>query len=108
MNKHTLAALKGSILKWKKIVAGTSFDSGGSNCPLCLLFAQRQLSCSGCPVYEKTGEAECRDTPYKRWQSAGGYYRTANTAALKAAARAELRFLQSLLPKPKPKKRRTA
>ena len=38
MNRKTLTALKGSIKKWEKIVAGTGSDNGYQNCPLCALF----------------------------------------------------------------------
>lgn len=91
MDERTLAALKGSIEKWEKIVAGTGLDKGPDNCPLCQLFYQDD--CRGCPVYDFTGQIWCRGSP-NEW-----YSQTEDgSAAEKSAAQAELDFLRSLLP----------
>lgn len=101
MNKKTLAALKGSIAKWKKVADGTGVDDGESNCPLCQLFIDDD--CTGCPVAKAAGEPGCTNTPFVRfrWEFAvaqwSGY--KATTLKQKSAARAELKFLRSLLPK---------
>ena len=103
MNKKTLTALKGSIRKWKKIVAGTGRDHGRVNCPLCKIFNTMEYLCIGCPVAKKVGRKACLGTPYYDWQLHISYctiYKdmysmcpTCNKLAEK-----ELRFLQSLLP----------
>ena len=107
MKPATLKALKGSIRKWERIVAGTGADNGWENCPLCKLHLDKD--CNGCPVKAATGKACCWDTPYsddwaksvRRGRSCWGF---ANTLARKAAARKELAFLKRLLPKPTKRK----
>lgn len=98
MNKQTLKALKGSIKKWELIVAGEGKDLGAENCPLCQLFIVR--GCKGCPVMEKTGYAECKGSPYDEWIKGTKFKngRRADTPEKKKLARAELKFLKSLLP----------
>jgi hypothetical protein len=104
MDQRTLEALQGSIKKWEAIVAGTGVDHGIHNCPLCALFWLN--NCAGCPVAESSNDISCNNTPYKTaWQpSVDPYgYRSlpfpAVTARQKAAAKEELAFLKSLLPK---------
>ena len=92
MNSETLEALKGSIGKWEAIVAGTGFDNGVDNCPLCGLFNNDETNdsetdCDGCPVAEKSGHKYCGGTPYTQFLRWG----------IKAAQE-ELDFLRSLLP----------
>lgn len=105
MNKKTLTALKGSIRKWEKIVQGKGIDDGIANCPLCHVFYDND--CKGCPVRKKTGYWCCIGSPHEEWEGwtpglpeneSGGYDFTGYPEA-KKAARAELRFLKSLLPK---------
>lgn len=111
MDCKTLAALKGSIAKWEAIIAGTDADMGSRNCPLCKVFFYRSTPCLGCPVYRETGEPYCEGSPYDRWirltddeaENESGCLRRAETKSQKAAARAELRFLKSLLPKEPPR-----
>lgn len=103
MNKYTLKALKGSIKKWEKIVAGKGDDMGWFNCPLCLKFSEN--FCKGCPVSDKTGVVNCRETPYGKWVRSFGkrivYPLGANTPKRVELAKEELEFLKSLLPKDK-------
>ena len=61
MDKRTLKALKGSIVKWERILAGEIMDEGADNCPLC------RLGCFCCPVHKKTGRTSCLETPYEPW-----------------------------------------
>jgi len=107
MDAETLEALKGSIRKWEAIVAGTGADRGGSNCPLCQMFAtnldlDEDDLCIGCPVRAKTDLPECRDTPYFAFSRTASHYddgsKRAETPVAVAAAQAELDFLRSLLP----------
>ena len=62
MNQETLKALRGSIKKWKEVVAGTDYEAGSHNCPLCEL-----SGCAVCPVMIYTGEVQCDGTPYRAW-----------------------------------------
>lgn len=102
MKKATLKALKGSIQKWKRIVKGVEIDEGTDNCPLCQLFVR--ADCTGCPVAKKTGFSYCSNTPYSDWEgeawglkrNGAGYKHTKRSLK---AAKAEVAFLKSLLPK---------
>lgn len=67
MNTKTRAALRGSITKWEKIVAGVGVDRGTRNCPLCQMFLVKSDTCRGCPVYEKTRKSYCKGSPYEDW-----------------------------------------
>jgi hypothetical protein len=102
MNKKTLQALKGSIRKWEKIVAGTGVDNGHCNCPLCKVFP---IACLGCPVYEKTGFDDCAESPYQKWMAhnetehSEKYPKKIECSRCKFFALKELKFLISLLPK---------
>lgn len=95
---ETLEALKGSIEKWRKIVEEGARDYGGEDCPLCDLFCD-DANCVGCPVSAAAGEIYCKGTPYMEWHRVSGRYAIADTPEKIAAARAELDFLRSLLPK---------
>lgn len=94
MDPETLAALRGSIQKWRDIVASTGTDQGGSNCPLCQVFNSRMSPrvCSGCPVMERTGRRLCASSPYEDYLE---------DESIKNA-QAELDFLISLLPPGEP------
>lgn len=100
MTPATLKALRGSIKKWEKIVDGTGCDLGSHNCPLCKLFLTDD-GCEGCPVSEKTGKPDCRGSPYIKWTliHQGWWPLYADMPKERAAAKAELNFLKSLLPK---------
>jgi len=110
MNKRTLKALKGSIRKWKKIVAGTGKDQGTKNCALCKAFID--MGCEGCPIKDRTGYDGCNLSPYDDWVEhlEDCHDRTVDDAylslepecnACKELAQKELDFLISLLPKDK-------
>lgn len=99
MKPKTLKALKGSILKWKKIAQGDrfGFDLGALNCPLCKLFLDE--GCVGCPVMEATGRDSCDGSPYRTHWGKLGYPKRAIERDEIIAATRELVFLESLLPK---------
>lgn len=101
MDSKTLAALEGSIQKWVDIAAGRIADEGENNCPLCKLFnnADSKRACFGCPVEEKTGKPYCKKTPYRDWCNNEPVDCMAKTPGQKKKARAEVKFLRSLLPK---------
>lgn len=60
-------AIQGSIRKWEDIITGKARDKGFANCPLCEKFFRCRYE--GCPVSRKTGETNCRKTPYETWCS---------------------------------------
>ena len=98
MNPETLEALKGSIEKWRKIIEEGGEDRGTVNCPLCALFYAH--CCGGCPVFHRSHAWNCDNTPYVAWcKVVDRKTRRAETEEARSAARAELDFLSSLLPK---------
>ena len=111
MKKMVVAALKRSIKKWQKIVDGEGADEGPYNCALCQMFNDSEHMCRGCPVYGRTGETYCAETPYTKWiQFAEKKLGSPSGARLadfddddrsraKKLAQAELKFLEKLLPK---------
>lgn len=92
MNAKTLKALKGSIRKWQRIVAGTGRDEGPNNCPLCKLFWHAH--CQRCPVFKVTELENCGGTPYESWEG----WKRVKTKEQRHIAQRELDFLKSLLP----------
>ena len=104
---RTLKALKGSIQKWAKIVRSTrALDRGIRNCDLCGLF-NNGSNCKGCPVAEKTRDKFCNGSPYSAWSlhhelahsDTFPCHRYRGCAECLRLAKAELVFLESLLPK---------
>ena len=107
MNAETLAALRGSIAKWQAIVDSTAAkDRGAANCPLCTLFCRGHHHCKRCPVKARTGQLGCGESPYDDWidhQTAEHMdilrrTRQPGCAECLRLAKAELAFLESLLP----------
>lgn len=106
MDPLTLTALRSSIEKWERILAGTDTERGWENCPLCLVFMEEVdeyednehcSGCHGCPVKQAVDQAGCNGTPYKKWRS-GWSKTTADNDEKRAVALEELNFLKSLLP----------
>ena len=106
MDRKTLAALKKSIEHWERLASGQLKRGewiGPDHCSLCKLFYDG--GCNGCPVAEKTGYNDCQTTPYDiviaYVDACFGLDRESilNSKGFKSAARKELRFLKSLLPK---------
>lgn len=113
MNKVVIKAIRGSIAKWKAIVARTSADRGSHNCPLCTLFYAK--ACAGCPVANAALHVFCHGTPYQNWvvhhvsdhdlvSTTYGVRPKCPTCA--TIAKSELRFLRSLLPRTSKPKRK--
>ncbi len=113
MDNDTLNALVLSIDKWKAIVDGTGVDTGTDNCELCKKFYDKDDddfdTCAGCPVREEVHDSCCNNTPYTEWNC----HQTVKHKRLKfpfkiewadgcdecmKLAKAELEFLESLLP----------
>jgi len=104
MDDETLEALKGSIAKWRGVVAGTVDDQGTNNCPLCARFHPFEggSGClKGCPVAARTGRSGCLGSPYSDYDEAQESDPEENPGRheqMQAAACAEVAFLISLLP----------
>lgn len=108
MNSETLKALKASIRHWKENVAKAKKellridDVMASACPLCIRFGIKCISGKEkCPVAEKSKvlvpfACGCNNTPWIKINEALCSY---NNTFVVLTARAELKFLQSLLPK---------
>ena len=113
MKAKTKQALLESIQHWERLANGESEKgewTGPDDCSLCKMFAEwhrgYELNCEGCPVYEKTGEHGCWNTPHERMsdlcntaQTEIEMERLKDTTEFYVAAQAELEFLKSLLPK---------
>lgn len=110
MDAETLTALRESIAHWGRLASGDfpGENIGASRCPLCIAFHQmrttrsgRAVRCTGCPVREFTGAECCGNTPYQDAEVAWDLFGS-ESDEFKAAARAELEFLRSLLPEGDP------
>jgi hypothetical protein len=111
MKETTREALEASIVHWKAVAQAPDprlVYIGCSSCALCMLFKRDDGNdCYDCPVMARTGLVWCKKTPYgaamdalRAWQTAlamgnRGLRRDDGTA-FRAAARAEIEFLESL------------
>jgi hypothetical protein len=113
MDPETLEALQGSIEHWRENVAlveaGKMPLIGAIHCALCLEFnsgEDQEENCTGCPVMERTGKDSCEESPYTQVSARRDLVLRATSptmqrlewADLLAACKAELAFLESLLP----------
>jgi hypothetical protein len=103
MKREALRALKESIKKWENNVIKAHENkeilTGPENCPLCRLYKDR--GCEGCPICIETYEMECNNTPNTMIEAILFDNVEGN---LEKACKDEVKFLKSLLPKPKHKK----
>lgn len=104
MPAATLEALRGSIAKWEAIVAGHGLEHGPDDCPLCQLFhfsyrKDGQRTCVGCPVMDRTGNSLCDGSPYDDYSAAEDADEDDSEERMEQAAKEELDFLKSLLPR---------
>lgn len=64
-----VAAIDGSIDKWKRICYEDAIDGARSDCPLCQISGYNDLNkgidCDGCPIYLHTDKPNCLGTPYR-------------------------------------------
>lgn len=108
MNQKTLTALWASIKHWEKNAAAVypeGASTRGEDCALCGMFFNQGPDvpdCLGCPVAKKTGKMVCDGSPYhdafmalRRWKNVPS---DETQKQWGQAARAEVRFLRSLLP----------
>lgn len=106
MNPKTREALEASIAHWEeneRAEAPPDATLGADFCALCDEFQKNPKEggeCFGCPVFEKTKAHRCQQTPYRKaafawkdWECGLG-----TRDAFRAACRAEIAFLKSLLP----------
>ena len=112
MDAETAEALEESIEHWDENARRTVFDA---NCifseayALCNRFCDREdyKDCDGCPVSLRTGQPECRGSPWydvrkalSEWERAIDLANeaaiTAAAEAFRAKARVQLEFLKSL------------
>ena len=115
MNRKTLTALRRSIKHWEENVAAKEPDKAsveGGDCALCNIFvwpgifaSDKRFDCLSCPVAKRTGETSCKGSPYAvavvalfQWNMLPNKTTEENW---RNAAREEVRFLRSLLPKKK-------
>lgn len=106
MTQRALRALKLSIAHWRRLATGKrrKFESThGGDCALCVIYRQGLVDCSGCPVMKKTGHSVCAKTPYHE-ANYNAITFGLDSLEFRMAARNELAFLRSLLPKKKGKK----
>lgn len=103
MTPTTLKALKLSIAHWDRLATGKRRKGetvGRTWCSLCSLFNPPRVSfcsdCVGCPVMDATKAHYCNNSPYV---DALAHSLKLNSVAFKNAAKLELAFLKSLLPK---------
>lgn len=102
LTKKALRALKASIAHWKRLATGKRLADETifiSSCALCSAFYDHG-SCTGCPIKKRTGRAGCEGTPWIRTRNAVNNY-TYNSDEFRSAAKKQLEFLQSFLPKTK-------
>jgi hypothetical protein len=104
IDKIVEKALEKSIEHWEKIVIGESYSTT-DNCSLCNLFFIND--CEGCPIKEKTGQAQCDDSPFrefikhinlnhKSFIPVSNFHYQTYCPECKRLAREELEFLKSL------------
>ena len=100
MDAATKEALTKSIEHWRRLSDGTRMDGEGisqSECALCKRFFSKATGCASCPVRIKTGAPFCTNSPYDRATEVRKF--GLDSEEFKAAAKLELEFLESLLPK---------
>jgi hypothetical protein len=95
LSLRQIKALKASISHWKRNASASSFNEvqiGPEFCALCKNYWV--TSCKNCPVKLHTKKSFCGGTPWERCSCSkmGGDF-----LSLIEAAKAELRFLQSIL-----------
>lgn len=101
MTNTALKALRESIAHWERLASGKlrKYENvGADHCALCLEF--NDGNCGSCPVAQAIGRPQCRDTPFILAFLNRAEFGL-DSKEFRAAARKELQFLKSLLPKKK-------
>ena len=109
MKAEILAALHGTVDRWRGISEGRQFDGGFDGCPLCSLIDPTNNGCGACPVKHRTGLDGCHGTPYWDFEHFLITHRSDPqhfdaegrpvSSRAKALARTEYEFMKELLPK---------
>lgn len=119
MDAKTLAALIAGAEKWDRNALAKKPEDAeiyGGSCELCKMFCDKHPhydACLGCPVMAATGDPDCAGTPWGRasealsgWENSrqwGDARENSNARArFRRAAKAEAKFLRSLIPKGAP------
>lgn len=107
MEAKTLAALIAGAEKWERnaVVTLENVHIHADSCALCKLFLLKNGHCGGCPVNDVTVN-QCDNSPWLRaddalftWEHASNAKDRRNAAArFRRAAKAEAKFLRSLIP----------
>lgn len=105
MRKETVAAIRASEAKWRRLAEGFYADGGASDCMLCQRFGNTCVithengETEKCPVLENSG-APCVNIEYRAWVALQQGYTLwkARDPITVSAARAEADYLHSLLP----------
>lgn len=71
MNKELKKAFRATIERWEKIVDDVDCY-GRSDCALCDYSHSMGLGCDNCPIFKKTDETKCFDTPWDDFTDDGG------------------------------------
>lgn len=107
MNAKTLKALKLTVAHWTRLATGKRRKNESiyaENCALCKMFLVKydcsKEECLGCPVAENTGHQFCQRTPWYNAKDAKNEFGI-KSVIFKSAAKKQLAFLTSLLPKKK-------
>ena len=111
MPPETLSALRDAIRHWEENARAKTPGEASTQpdaCALCLLFNKETSNnyyqaCTGCPVKNATGLQFCMYTPFASADSAYKIWSTSKTDTTRErfhlAARMEIAFLTSLLPR---------
>lgn len=123
MKQETLEALQESIEHWEANVEAENWgnvDMSAVSCALCAMFAlnrRHEIVCIGCPVQERVKRANCLSTPFHyaamrldHWRDSCDRWHVCDDGCeeegcmemrdeFRNAAREEVEFLKSLLPK---------
>lgn len=101
-------ALLISIAKWTILSKDPSFqsDGGADTCGYCMYYKMRESvstvpACGRCPIYRRTKQINCLDTPYLDWAIQNEPNVNGNEKRKLKAAKKELDFLKSFLTKNK-------
>jgi len=86
--------------KWDPLARGEEPETFW--CELCIQYSPTDMSsqknsyCLRCPVMARTGQRDCKGSPYREWENAYNDLGIASPQAI-AAAKAERRFLRDTL-----------
>ena len=74
------ALLETLLFKWIPIRDGKKDEFGPHDCILCQIYRHHEDKCYGCPIYEKTKQHSCRETPFIEWRYHLNHYHRYETS----------------------------